>query len=73
MQVLTEETYARATESSSNGNADEDVVPSAGVVDLAGDGAVLGSRAVGLPVGILPSAKPILHRSLVRKSMLASG
>jgi hypothetical protein len=73
MQVLTEEAYSRATESSPNGNADEGIVPGAGVVDQVGDGAALGSRAVGLPVGILPSAKPILHRSSVRKSMLASG
>jgi hypothetical protein len=61
MQVLIEEAYARATESSPNGNADEGVVPGAGVVDRAGDGAAPGSRAVGLPVYILPSAKLILH------------
>jgi hypothetical protein len=73
MQVLTEGAYARATESSPNGNADKGVVPGAGVVDLAGSGAAPGSRVVGLPVGILPLAKPILHRSSVRKSMLASG
>jgi hypothetical protein len=46
MQVLTEEVYARATESSPNGNADEDVVPSAGVVELAGGGAAPGGGAV---------------------------
>jgi hypothetical protein len=73
MLVLTEEAYARATESSPNGNADEGVVPGARVVELAGGGAAPGGRTVGLPVGILPSAKLILHRSSVRKSMLPSG
>jgi hypothetical protein len=73
MLVLIEEAYARATESSPNGNADEGVVPSAGVVELAGGGAAPGDRATGLPVGILPLAKLILYRSLVRESMSASG
>jgi hypothetical protein len=73
MLVLTEEAYAWATESSPNGNGDEGIVPHAGVVELGGGGIALGGRAVGLPVGILPSAKLILHRSSVRKSMLASG
>jgi hypothetical protein len=73
MLMLTEEAYARATESSPNGNADEDVVPSVGVVELAGGGAAPGGRAMGLSVGILPSAKLILHRSSVRKSVVASG
>jgi hypothetical protein len=73
MLVHTEEAYAWATESSPNRNADEDVVPGTGVVELAGGGAAPGGGATRLPVGILPSAKLILHRSLVRKSMLAFG
>jgi hypothetical protein len=73
MLVLTEEAYARATESSPNGNADEGIVPCAGVVGPGGGCVTPGGRAVELPVGILPSAKLILHRSSGRKSMLASG
>jgi hypothetical protein len=73
MLVLTEEAYARATESSPNRNADEDVVPSTKVVELASGGAAPGGGVIGLPVGILPSAKLILHRSSVRKSMSTSG
>jgi hypothetical protein len=64
MLVLTEEAYARETESSPNGNADEGVVPRAGVVELRGGGVALGGRAMGLPVSILPS---------VRRSVSASG
>jgi hypothetical protein len=73
MQVLTEEAYARATESSPNGNVGEGVVPGTEAIELAGGGAAPGGGAMGHPVGILPSAKLILHRSSVRKSMLASG
>jgi hypothetical protein len=73
MLVLTEETYAQATESSPNRNADEDVVPDAGVVELGGGGITPGGRAMGLPVGILPSAKLILHRSSTRKSVSVFG
>jgi hypothetical protein len=73
MLVLTEEAYAQATESSPNGNVDEGVVPCAGVVGPGGGGVTPSGRAVELPVGILPSAKLILHRSLGRKSVLASG
>jgi hypothetical protein len=73
MLVLIEEAYARATESSPNGNADEDVIPRAGVVGPGGGGVAPGDRAVELPIGILPSAKLILHRSSARNSMLASG
>jgi hypothetical protein len=73
MLVLTEEAYARATESSPSGNADEDIVPGTGVVELAGGSAAPVSGAMGLLVGILPSAKLILHRSSVRKSVSASG
>jgi hypothetical protein len=72
MLVLTEEAYTRSTESSPNGNADEDVIPHAGVVGPGG-GVALGGRAVELPVSILPSTKLILHRSLARNSVLASG
>jgi hypothetical protein len=73
MLVLIEETYAWEIESSPNGNADEGIVPHAGVVKLAGGGTAPGGRAMGLPVSILPLAKIILHRSLVRKSMSVSG
>jgi hypothetical protein len=73
MLVLTEEVYARATESNPNGNADGDVVPCAGVVGPGGGGVIPSGRAVELPVGILPSAKLILHRPSVRESVLASG
>jgi hypothetical protein len=73
MLVLTEEAYARATESSPNRNADEGVVPGTGVVELAGGSATSGGGATGLLVGILPLAKLILHKSLVRKSVSASG
>jgi hypothetical protein len=72
MLVLIEEAYARATESSPNGNGDEGIVPRADVVKLGGGGVAPGGRAVGLPVDILPSAKLILHRSSVRKSVSAS-
>jgi hypothetical protein len=73
MLVLTEETYAQTTESSPYGNADEGVVPGAIVVELGGGGVTPGGRAMGLPIGILPPAKLILHRSLVRKSVSVSG
>jgi hypothetical protein len=73
MLVLTEEAYARATESSPHGNADECMVPGTGAIKLAGGGAAPGGGATGHPIGILPSAKLILHRSSVRKSMSASG
>jgi hypothetical protein len=56
MLVLTEEAYAWATESSPNGNANEDVVPSTRVVELAGGGAAPGGGATGLPVSILSLA-----------------
>jgi hypothetical protein len=73
MLVLTEEAYAQTTGSSPNGNADKGVVPRASVVELGGGGVALGGRAMGLPVGILPLAKLILHKSSVRKSVSASG
>jgi hypothetical protein len=75
MLVLIEEAYARATVSSPYGNADGDMVPSIGAIDpeSAGGGAVPGGGVMGHPVGIFPSAKLILHRSSVRKSMSASG
>jgi hypothetical protein len=47
--VLIEEAYARATESSPNGNAGEGVVPGTGVVKLASGGAAPGGGATGLP------------------------
>jgi hypothetical protein len=72
MLVLTEEAYAQVAESSPNGNADEGVIPSAGVVELVGGSTAPGGGAMGLPVSILPSAKLILHRSSARKSVLAS-
>jgi hypothetical protein len=73
MLVLIEEAYAQATESSPNGNADEDVVPGTEVVELAGGDAAPGGRATELPIGILPLAKLVLHRSSVRKSVSTSG
>jgi hypothetical protein len=66
-------THADAYRRNICGNADEGVVPRAGVVELAGGSTVPGGRAMGLLVGILPSAKLILHRSSARKSMPASG
>jgi hypothetical protein len=73
MLMLIEEAYVRTTESSPKGNAEEDVIPGTRVVELAGGGAALGGGATGLPIRILPSAKLILHRSSVRKSVSASG
>jgi hypothetical protein len=75
MLVLTEEAYARAPVSNPYGNADEDMVPGTGAIDpeSAGGGAVPDSRVMGHPVGILPSAKLILHRSSMRKSISTSG
>jgi ribulose 1,5-bisphosphate carboxylase large subunit-like protein len=72
MLVLTEEAYAWATESNPYGNVGEGVIPDTGVIELAGDDAAAGGGAMGHPVGILPSAKLILHISSVRKSMSAS-
>jgi hypothetical protein len=75
MLVLTEEAYARATVSSPYENADGDMVPGIGAIDpeSAGGGVAPDGEVRGRLVGILPSAKLILHRSLVRKSMSASG
>jgi hypothetical protein len=73
MLVLTEEAYVRTTVSSPNGNGDEDVILHAGVVEPGGGGVTPSGGTVGLPVGILPSAKLILHRSSARKSVQASG
>jgi hypothetical protein len=73
MLVLTEEAYAQATESSPNGNANGGVVSYAGVAGPGGGGVTPSGRAVELLIGILPSTKLILHRSSVRKSVLASG
>jgi hypothetical protein len=74
MLVLTEEAYARATMSSPYGNANGDMIPGIGAIDpeSAGGGAVSGGGVMGYPVGILPSAKLILHGSSVRKSVSAS-
>jgi hypothetical protein len=72
MLVLTEEAYARVTKSSPNGNADEGIIPCAGVVAPGGGNITPNGGVVELPVGILPSAKLILHRPSVRKSRLAS-
>jgi hypothetical protein len=73
MLVLIEKAYTQATESSPYGNAGEDVVPDTRAIELAGGGAALGGGVTGHPISILPSAKLILHRSLVRKSMSVSG
>jgi hypothetical protein len=72
MLVLTEEAYARATESSPYGNAGEGMVLGTGAIELAGDGAAPDGGATGHPIGILPLAKLILHRSPARKSVSAS-
>jgi hypothetical protein len=73
MLVLTEEAYVRATGSSPYGNAGEGMVPGTEAIELASGGAVPGGEATGHPIGILPLAKLILHRSSVRKSVSASG
>jgi hypothetical protein len=73
MLVLTEEAYVRATGSSPCGNADGGMVPGTRAIKLASGGAVPGGGVTGHPVGILPSAKLILHRSSVRKSVWAFG
>jgi hypothetical protein len=73
MLVLIEEAYARATESSPYENAGEGMVSGTRAIELAGGGTAPGGGATGHPVGILPLAKLILHRSSVRKSMSASG
>jgi hypothetical protein len=75
MLVLIEEAYAQAPVSSPYGNAEEDMVPGTGAIDpeSAGGGTVPGDGVMGHPVGILPSAKLILHRSSMRKSVSASG
>jgi hypothetical protein len=73
MLVLTEEAYVRATKFSPYGNADEGMVLDTKAIELAGDGAAPGGGAMGLPIGILPSAKLMLHISSVRKSVSVSG
>jgi hypothetical protein len=75
MLVLTEEAYARAPVSSPYGNADEDMVPGTGAIDpeSAGGGAVLDGGVMGHHVGILLSAKLILHRSSMRNFVSAFG
>jgi hypothetical protein len=49
------------------------MVPGTRAIELDGGGAVSGGGVTGHPIGILPSAKLILHRSSVRKSMSAFG
>jgi hypothetical protein len=75
MLVLTEEAYAQTPVSSPYRNANEDMVPDTEAIDpeSAGGGAVPDDGVMGHPVGILPSAKLILHRSSMRKSVSASG
>jgi hypothetical protein len=75
MLVLIEEAYTRVTVSSPYGNADGGMVPDTRAIDaeLAGGGTVPGGGVMGHPIDILPSAKHILHRSSVRKSVSASG
>jgi hypothetical protein len=67
MLVLTEEAYARVVESSPNRNADEGVVPGAGVSNWL----VAAPRQAVERWDSL--SKLILHRSLARKSVSASG
>jgi hypothetical protein len=75
MLVLTEEAYARAPVSSPYGNADEDMVLGTGAIDpeSAGGGAVPDGGVMGHHVGILLSAKLILHRSSMRNSVSVFG
>jgi hypothetical protein len=73
MLVLIEEAYGRATGSSPYRNAGGGMVPGTGAIEMADGGAVSGGGVTGHPVGILPSAKLILHKPSVRKSMSASG
>jgi hypothetical protein len=73
MLVLTEEAYAQTAESSPYENAGEGMVSSTGAIELASGGAAPGGGATGHPIGILPSAKLILHKSSVRKSVSTSG
>jgi hypothetical protein len=75
MLVLIEEAYARAPVSSPYGNADEDMVPGTGAIDpkLTGGAAVPNGGVMGHLASILPSAKLILHRSSMRKSVSMSG
>jgi hypothetical protein len=73
MLVLTEEAYARATESSPNGNGDGDVAALAEMVDLGSGGVSPVGGAAEFSIGILPSAKLILPILSTRKSGSASG
>jgi hypothetical protein len=75
MLVLTEEAYAQAAGSNPYRNTNGGMMPGTGAIDLelAGGGVVPSGGVMGHPVGILPSAKLILHRSLVRKSVSTSG
>jgi hypothetical protein len=75
MLVLIEEAYARGAVFSPYGNAHGGIVTGVGAVDHESDGggAAPDGGVMGCPIGILPSAKLILHRSSVRKPMSASG
>jgi hypothetical protein len=75
MLALTEEAYARVAVFSPYGNAHGGIVLGVGGVDPGSDegGATPVGGMMGCPVGILPSAKLILHRSSARKFMSASG
>jgi hypothetical protein len=75
MLVLIEEAYAQAAVFSPYGSANGGIVPGVGAVDpeLARGGVVPDGGVMGCPIDILPSTKPILHRSSVRKSVWTSG
>jgi hypothetical protein len=75
MLALTEEAYALVAMFSPYENAHGGIVLGVGGVDLGSDegGVAPVGGMMGCPVGMLPSAKLILHRSLARKSLSASG
>jgi hypothetical protein len=75
MLVLIEEAYAQAALFSPYGSAHGGIVPGVRIVnpEPGGGGVVPNGGVMGCPVGILPSAKLILHRSSARKSVWMSG
>jgi hypothetical protein len=75
MLALTKEAYAQVVVFCPYGNAHGGIVLGVRGVDPRSDegGAAPVGGVMGCPVGILPLAKLILHRSLARKSVSASG
>jgi hypothetical protein len=74
MLVLMEEAYPWTAVFSPYGSAHAGIVPTAKEVDPnPGEGdATPDDGVMGCPIGILPTVKLILHRSLPRDSMSAS-